>query len=463
MSNKIALIGGAGARTPLFIHGVAEAQAVLGTTELALFDLNRRNAETMAALGRKIVADQRAGIRVTVPRTIEEAIEGARFVVSSIRVGGIERRAADERIIIDNGYVGQETTGPGGLSMALRTIPVALEHARLVERLAPDAWIINFTNPAGLITRALRRHTGARVIGICDTPAELFHRTAWSLGLPFEELEFRYLGLNHLGFVREVLRGSQNLMERLLGDDQALLRLYPAPLFRPEMIRAMGLIPTEYLFFYYAAGVALANQRAAGASRGEEIARMNEALFGRLRLDLEAGDPAHAIASYKDYLNARNSSYMRLEGSAESALGRGKDEWDPFQGATGYHRIALEVMTAVVGEPRQVVVNVLNDGAIGDLDGNDVVEVPSLIDRHGPRPLAAGALPEVVKGLVLAVNEYERLAVRAAVEESFELAALALAVNPIVGQWEPAARILSALVESDPEHLGYLRGVQMAL
>ena len=457
MKNKVALIGGGGARTPLFIYGLAEAQPALETGELALFDIHRENAETMAALGRQIVAGQRAGFPVTVARTVEEAIEGARFVVSSIRVGGMEARARDERMVIDSGYAGQETTGAGGLAMALRTIPVALEHARLVELLAPDAWLINFTNPAGLITRALRTHTRARAIGICDTPAELFHRIAWATGAPFEELEFRYLGLNHLGFVRAVLHRGEDITKRLLADDHALMRLYPAPLFDPKMIRAMGLIPTEYLFFYFASSIALANQRAAGASRGEELARMNAGLFAHLR-----ERPAGAMEIYKDYLNARNASYMRLEGNAESALGRGSIDWDPFQGATGYHRIALEVMTAVAGAPREMVVNVVNDGAIQDLRDDDIVEVPSVVDPDGARPLPAGALPAIVKGLVLAVNEYERLTVRAAVEGSFDLACLALFANPIVGEWEPAVRMLGQLVDSDARSLGYLRGIEVA-
>jgi|SRR5579884_111961 len=450
MKNRMAVLGGGGARTPLLLHGIAEAQDILETGEIVLFDVDRRNAETMAALGREIVTG--AGIEVSAAPTVEQAVEGARFVVSSIRVGGIAARARDERIIIENGYVGQETTGPGGLAMALRTIPVALEHARLVERLAPDAWLINFTNPAGLITQALRQHTSARVVGICDTPAELFHRIAWSLGLPFEEMEFRYVGLNHLGFVREVLLRGEDITGRLFASDDALLRLYPARLFEPEMIRGLRLIPTEYLFFYYAAAIALRNQRAAGASRGEEIAQMNERLFERLR------GGRGALAAYKEYLNARNASYMRLEGNAESGLGQGTHDWDPFQGVTGYHRIAVEVMTALAGRPAEVVVNVTNDGAIADLPGEDVVEVASAVDASGVRPLPVGGLPDEVKGLVLAVKEYERLAIRAAVEQSFELACLALFTNPIVGEWAPAVRLMTALAESDPAHLGYLRG-----
>lgn len=454
---KIAVIGGGGARTPLLIHGLSAAQPDLNIGEIALYDTDPGRAAIMAALGREIARDNHTDIAVVTPARIEEAIEGAAFICSSIRVGGIEARARDERIIIEHGYAGQETTGAGGLAMALRTIPVALEHARLVERLAPEAWLINFTNPAGLITQALMSHTRVRVVGICDTPAEVFHRIAWSLGLPFEEMQFDYAGLNHLGWVRRVLWRGQDVTARLLADDEAIRRVYSAPLFPPELVRTLGLIPTEYLFFYYDANRAHDNQLRAGASRGEEILRMNEALFSRLRQAVDAGRGRDAVEIYKRYLNQRNASYMRLESEAQSGLKEEQHDWNPFEGATGYHRIAVDVITALHRvEGRMVVVNVRNRGAITDLPEDDVVEAPALIDINGPRPLATGALPDAVRGLVLSVKAYERLAIRASVEKSLELARLALLEYPIVAQWKPSVDLLDALVESDPRHLGYL-------
>ena len=247
-SRKISVIGGGGARTPLLVHGLAEAQDRLNIRELALFDVDRDRVSVIAELCREIAG---ARFPISTPPSVENAIEGSDFVISSIRVGGILARARDERIVIDQGYAGQETTGPGGLAMALRTIPVSLQHAHLVEALAPEAWLINFTNPAGMITQALVDHTQARVIGICDTPAELFHRIAWSLRQPFESLEFDYFGLNHLGWVRRVRQSGHDVTQQLLENDDLLRSLYPGDLFNPELIRALRLIPTEYLFFYY--------------------------------------------------------------------------------------------------------------------------------------------------------------------------------------------------------------------
>lgn len=444
--SKVTLIGGGGARTPLLLHGLAQAQSVLQVGELALYDVDHQAACIMADLGRQITK-----IRISAPETLEQAIEGARFVLSSIRVGGMAARARDERIIIDHGITGQETTGAGGLAMALRTVPVALAQAKVIESLAPEAWLINFTNPAGLITQALMTHTNVKVIGICDTPAEIFHRTAWSLGLPFEDMEFRYSGLNHLGWVQQVLLKGDDITAKLLADPEALQRIYPAPLFEPRLIQTLGLIPSEYLFFYYAKTRAHENQKAAGASRGEELVRLNKDLYARLQ-------GPDGLQAYKDYLNQRNASYMQLEARAGSAFDEGEHDWDPFEGATGYHRIALDVMTALSSdEPKKVVVNVHNHGAIDDLPPSDVVEVPCLISRKGPEPVHTGPLPDSVRGLVLSVKAFERLAIRAAVERSFDLAKLSLMVNPIVGEWKVAGEVLSALIASDPEHLGYLK------
>jgi len=456
---KITVLGGGGARTPLLIHGLASAQARIGVGEIVLYDIDCERAEIMAALCREIVRDNGVDVTIATAKRLEEAIEGAAFVCSSIRVGGIEARARDERLIIEHGYAGQETTGAGGLAMALRTIPVALEHARVIERLAPDAWLINFTNPAGLITQALTSHTNVRVVGICDTPAEVFHRIAWSLNLPFEEMQFDYAGLNHLGWVRRVLLRGHDITRRLLNDDEAIRRVYPTPLFDPAMIRALGLIPTEYLFFYYDGKRAYENQLQTGASRGEEILQMNRRLFALLGKDVHGGRTRPALETYKQYLNQRNASYMRLETQAHSGLIAEEHDWNPFEGATGYHRIAVDVITALTSvEPSVVVVNVRNRGAITDLGDDDVVEVPAVIDVNGPRPLATGALPDSVRGLVLAVKAYERLAIRAAIEQSLEQARLALLAYPIVGQWKPATELIEALVASDSLHLGYLLG-----
>ena len=440
---KVAILG-AGLRTPLLIHGLARAHPALSTGKLLLFDQDFARAELMSTLGKEIARD--SGMQILPTRRIEEAVEDCAFVVSSIRVGGMEARARDERIALEHGFAGQETTGPGGLAMALRTIPVALEHARLVGRLAPRAWIVNFTNPAGMMTQAIATHTSARVVGICDTPAELFFRIALALGEPPRDIECDYFGLNHLGWVRSVYCRGREVTHLLLEDDGKLASLYPSPLFDPNQIRAMKLIPTEYLFFYYSKARALRNQLAAQATRGEELLRLNATLLAGMSAAAAKGEVAAAIEMYKSYLNRRNSSYLRLEGAAESAFLQPEHDWNPFEGATGYHRIAVDVMCALSGaDAKRMVLNVPNRGAVAGLDPEDVVEIPCVVDSSGPRSLTVGALPDSVCSLVFSVKAYERLAIRAVVERSTELAILALSLNPIVGDWDEARKVLRNL------------------
>lgn len=440
---KVAIVG-AGLRTPLLIHGLTRARPDLDVDELVLFDRDFVRADLMAAMGQEIARG--SGMRIRATQRLEEAVEDCSFVVSSIRVGGMEARARDERISLEHGFAGQETTGPGGLAMAMRTIPVAIEHARLVERRAPRAWLINFTNPAGMVTQSISMHTNARVVGICDTPAELFFRIQLALGEPAEDVECAYFGLNHLGWVPSVRVRGTEVIDRLFAEDGKLESLYPSKLFDPELLRSMRLIPTEYLFFYYSKVRAMRNQLAARATRGEELVRLNAVLLADLAAKVADGQPDAALETYKKYLNQRNSSYLRLEGAAESAFLQPEHDWDPFEGATGYHRIAVDVMCALAGGgAKRIILNLPNRGAIEGLESADVVEIPCVVDQSGLRALPVAAVPEPARSLIFAVKEYERLAIRAAVDPSHGLAAMALTANPIVGDWDEARAVLADL------------------
>jgi 6-phospho-beta-glucosidase len=438
---KAAVIG-CGLRTPLLIHGLAHSG--LSLSRLVLYDLNHERAHLMTALGKAIAAGTR--MDVSSAADLADAVRDCSFVIGSIRVGEMGARARDERLSVECGFAGQETTGPAGFAMALRTVPVAIEHARLVEKLAPKAWIINFTNPAGLITQAISTHTGARVVGICDTPAELFFRISLGLREPLGDVESEYMGLNHLGWVRAIRVRGEDVTDRVLKDDGLLQSLYPSPLFSPTLIRSLRLIPTEYLFFYYRQRTAMKNQHAVAATRGEELLELNSRVMAELESHLKNGDPAGALRAYRAYLNRRNASYMRLEGDGTSAFQQPDFDWDPFEGATGYHRIAVETMSALdSSEPSSLVLNVRNQGAIDDLAPADVVEVPCKVDRSGPHPMYMGPLPEAVRGLTIAVKTYERLTIEAALGGERAQAVLALFTNPIVGDWDAAERFVSRI------------------
>jgi 6-phospho-beta-glucosidase len=443
---KVACIGGGGVRTPLVIFGINESARQLGADEVVLYDPDLERARIIVTLGEAVVEHNSGSLRVRAADSLEEAVEGADFVLSSIRVGGIAARTADEHTAIQHGYPGQETTGPAGVAMALRTVPVAVEQARAVRRLAPKSWLINFTNPAGLITQAILQRTGVRAVGICDTPSELLHRITVALGADPAQVRCEYIGLNHLGWVRKVQLCGEDVTDRILQDDRLLARLYSSPMFDAELIRSLRLIPTEYLYFYYCRTRALANQKVHGSTRGENIARMNEALFESLRRLIAQNDRRSALMAYMQYLNERSATYMQLESTGETALHQSALEEDPFRAANGYHRIALDVMKALrSAEPRRLIVNVLNQGAIACVGEDDVVEVPCSIGNGAITPEHCGRLPDAVRGLVLAVKEYERSAIEAALTGSKQLARKAMLLYPAIGEWEPSECLLRDL------------------
>lgn len=428
---KVAVIGGAGVRVPLLVNGLAGAG--LGIDEFALFDTDQARQQVIAGL-----AARRSGMaRVTTHRESRGAIEGARFVITSIRVGGIDARMHDERAALALGCIGQETVGPGGFAMAVRTIPVLQQYVREVVAHAPDAWVINFTNPAGLVTQALTRVEGARVVGICDTPTEVFQEIAHALDLPAEACRFDYVGLNHLGFIREVYWEGRPQLHRLWDDAERLARVYRTPLFPPERLRALRLLPTEYVFYYDDPARALANLQAAGQTRGGVIAALTHDLFR----DLASG-VADPVARYERYLADRSAGYMQLESGGHG----GHATPAPWAHLTGYDKIALNTMQAMVEHSRAIIpLNVLNRGNIPDLADDDVIEAPCVVDANGPQALHVGALPPQVRDLVRRVKQFERATIDAVDAGTTEALVEALALNPLVPSRDTAAALVATL------------------
>lgn len=428
---KIAVIGGAGVRVPLLVNGLAHAS--LGIDEFALYDPDGPRLRVIANL-----AARRAGAaRVTTYGRVAPAVDGARFVITSIRVGGIEARRRDEQAALAAGIVGQETVGPAGFAMAVRTIPPLVAHAREVMRLAPNAWIVNFTNPAGLVTQALIEETGARVVGICDTPMEGFQEIAHALGVPAAECRFDYIGLNHLGFVREVCWRGTPQLARLWNDPVALGGVYRTPLFSPARLRELGLLPTEYVFYYESPERAVANLRAAGETRGGVIARLTGELFA----DLSAGVP-DPVGRYERYLADRSAGYMQLEAGGV----RRQAAPAPWAHLTGYDKVALNTIQAMVHHTNAIIpLNVRNGGNIPELEDEDIIEAPCVVNANGPQPLHVGALPEQVRDLVLRVKAFERATIAAVRTGRRDALVDALALNPLVPTRAAAASLVGAL------------------
>jgi 6-phospho-beta-glucosidase len=427
---KIAVIGGAGVRTPLLAGGLTGSD--LPIDEIALYDIDQDRLATIGGLAGRMAAKG----RIVLSASLTDCVTGADFVFTSIRVGGIVQRIRDEMTALQHGIVGQETVGPAGFATAARTIPLMVEYARKISRLAPTAWIINFTNPAGMVTEAMRT-VSSRVIGICDTPTELFEEVAHALDLPSAGCFFDYFGLNHLGWLREVYSEGDAQLRRLWNNLERLRSIYKVPLFDPLFLRDLKLLPTEYVYYYEQPGRAFDSMRRAGQTRGQAIAELTDVLFDSLR-----APNADLVAIYHAYLFARSAGYMQIESGTAAAASRVAS----VSQLTGYDKIALSVVRAIHFNLNAVIpLNVENRGNIPSLMDRDVVEVPCLVNANGARPLHVGRIPDRVEPMLAQVKEYERLTVRAVLARSVDAAREALANNPLVPDRGTADRLIRDL------------------
>jgi 6-phospho-beta-glucosidase len=463
---KLTILGGGGMRMPAFVRAVLTGGAhqfdqicLLEPDELRRDTIGRLAVEIAAALGRPGT--------VTVTADVAEALTGADFLFSAIRVGGDRGRVIDEQVALRRGVVGQETTGPGGFAMAMRTIPVVLGYCEQLSKYAPDATLLNFTNPAGLITQAISNQGLVRAVGVCDTPGGTAGHLAAFLGAEAGSAAFGYSGLNHLGWITSARVDGRERIGELLDrfeELQAFDHRFAA--FDPSLVRRVGALPTEYVFYYYDPERYLRGVAAAGASRGEDVLRLNEELLGAIAKAFADGDVHDAWAVYAQLLGVRRDTYMRtdMQGSSGQDQARANRAAQPLPelGSTaigGYEGLALRVIDGLTGrKPGRVIVNLRNDGGvIGALDASDVVEVPADVSQAGLAPVPVPELPGPARALVEQVKEYERAAVQAAVTGDADLAAVALALHPLVPGSTVARELLADYREQHGRDLAYLR------
>lgn len=441
---KLVILGGGGFRVPLVYRALLADRTQGRVTELVLHDLD---SGRLAAIGR-VLAEQTQGVldapAVRTTTDLNEALRNADFVFSAIRVGGLAGRATDERVAVEQGVLGQETVGAGGIAYGLRTVPVALEIARKVAAMAPQAWVINFTNPAGLVTEAMTRHLGHRVIGICDSPVGLARRVARALRVDPDSAWPDYVGLNHLGWLRGLHVGGEDLLPRLLADPTALESFEEGKLFGADWLRAIGSIPNEYLHYYYFTRETVA----AGSSRGAFLLAQQDRFY--------AGEVS--LAGWERTRLEREATYM-AENRESSGAGE-RDSCDLDGG--GYERVALALMHAIANDRRTtLILNVPNGSTLSTLDREAVVEVPSLVDANGARPLSVAPLADHAAGLVTSVKAVDRAVLDAAVSGSRASALKAFALHPLVDSAAVARRLLDSYLDHHRE-LAYLAGESRA-
>ncbi|MFH7339700.1 6-phospho-beta-glucosidase [Streptomyces sp. KHY 26] len=444
---RLTILGGGGFRVPLVYGALLTDRGEGRVTEVVLHDLD---ADRLHAVSR-VLAEQAAGTpdapRVSTTTDLDEALGGADFVFSAIRVGGLSGRADDERIALAEGVLGQETVGAGGIAYGLRTVPVATDIARRVARLAPDAWVINFTNPAGLVTEAMSRHLGDRVIGICDSPVGLGRRLARVLGADPRDAFVDYVGLNHLGWVRGLRVAGRDELPRLLADPALLGSFEEGRLFGPDWLRSLGAIPNEYLHYYYFNRETVRAYQEAERTRGAFL-RDQQARFYEeaLRPDVSALDAWDRTRA------EREATYMSEN---RETAGAGEREAEDLSG--GYEKVALALMRAIARDERTtLILNVRNSGTLPTLDADAVVEVPCMVDANGAHPLATDPLPAHAAGLVGAVKAVEREVLSAAESASRATAVKAFALHPLVDSVNVAGRLTDGYIAAHPG-LAYLK------
>ena len=386
---------------------------------------------------------QAAGFKICCTTDARAALAGADFVITTFRVGGIASRVVDERVPLRHGVLGQETTGPGGFAMAMRTIPVLLDYIATIREVCPEAWLINFANPAGLLAEAATTAGGwTRTVGICDAPEGMRRVAAAIFGMSPDELYLDYFGLNHLGWVRAAFCQGQDLLPRFIATLRAAGNMPGLP-FDADLISALGMIPNEYLFYYYHSREAVDNLLRQDQTRGEQIAGWNALLFDELRTLRAAGDLPGMRRAHQTYLEQRGGSYMAAEtGQAHDLAGLDPAIVRALAGE-GYAGIALDLIEGLIGAvPRQMILNVPNVGAIHGMGDCNVVEIPAFVGRGMVRPLAVGDVPRGPLGLMQEVKAYEQLTIAAATEGSYAKAVQALALHPLVQDVAVAKAIL---------------------
>jgi 6-phospho-beta-glucosidase len=449
---------------PAFVRAVLAGQA--GTfDEVALFEPDAQRRETTCRLSVELAKALGREGTVTATADVEEAFTDADFVFSAIRVGGDQGRVIDEQVALSRGLVGQETTGPGGCAMALRTIPVVLEYSRVLKRCSPHATLINFTNPAGMITQALSLHGATRAVGVCDTPSGALERLGEFLGLG-SSFSFSYGGLNHLGWISSFSVDGEDRMDDLMARFEELQDFdHRFAAFDPALVRRLRAIPTEYVYYYYEPRRYVEGVARNGTSRGQDVLRLNEELLSGIGRAFAQGGVDEAWSAYSVLMGVRRDTYMRTDtqgASGQEAARAARTAEAPAhitdKAIGGYEGIAMRVIDGLTGgRTSRVIVNTRNGPTVPFLDPDDVVEVPTLVHAGGIEPLAIEELPRSARGLVTEVKEYERAVVDAAVSGDAGIAELALALHPLVPGVSVARDLLDEYRQRHGEHLAYLK------
>ncbi|WP_435080692.1 6-phospho-beta-glucosidase [Clavibacter michiganensis] len=446
---RLTILGGGGFRVPLVYSALLRDHEAGRVDHVALYDTDEVRLTAVA----RVLAEQAAAYAdapvITLHTDLDEALAGAAFVFSAIRVGGMAGRSCDERLGMAHGVIGQETVGYGGISYALRTLPVVMDLAERIRVQAPDAWVINFTNPAGVVTEAMSRVLGDRVIGICDSPIGLARRVLGALGVQGDDVVIDYAGLNHLGWLRGLRVDGRDVLPDLMARPDLIGTFEEGRLFGAEWVTELGAVPNEYLHYYYFKREVRHADQLAAQTRGAFLVEQQ----GRFYEQLEHRHDVSALALWERTRLDRETTYMAT--NRQSAGMGDRDEDDLVSG--GYEDVAIALMRGIAyDQSARLILNVRNRGTLAALDADAVVEVPCVVDASGAHPVAGTELPDFGVGLVTNAKYVERQTIEAGVGGSRAAAVRALAHHPLVDSVTVARSLLEDAMHAFPA-LSYLR------
>ncbi|MBQ8293116.1 MAG: 6-phospho-beta-glucosidase [Bacilli bacterium] len=419
---KICIIGAGSTYTPELVEGIINKRETLPVTELTFMDIDERKLNIVGGLCQRMI--EAAGLPCKTELVLNDyayALKGADFVLAQIRVGKLPARVKDEKIPLKHGLIGQETCGIGGMFKGLRTIPVMLKIVKLMEEYCPDAWLINFSNPSGMIAEALLNHTNVKMMGLCNVPINTIDGIKRNMNLPDAYIE--YMGLNHFAYITKIEANGKDYLQEALeaGLNSESMKNIPASGFSKEQVAAIGAIPTCYLEYYYFKDSKLNTLKNSEKTRGERCMEIEEEL-----------------------LEIYQNSELHVKPAQLSQ-----------RGGARYSEVAINLVNSIWNDTGDVqVVNVLNNGAIPFLKDTDAVEICAKIGKNGATPIpVTGVITDHMVEYISNVKAYERHAVKAAINGDKLEALRALVVNPLVGDFKTASACFDEMLEAHKEFL----------
>ncbi len=427
---KIAVIGGGSSYTPELIDGFIKRKDELSVKEIYLVDIEegKEKLNIVGNLARRMVEKAELNTKIVLTLDRKEAIKDADYVITQFRVGGLKSRARDESIPLKYNSLGQETTGAGGFAKALRTIPVIMDICKDIENLSPKAWLINFTNPAGLIAETVLRYTNIKAMGLCNVPVNMKNTTAKMFGVNPERIRMDFMGLNHLSWANKVyLDGidiTKEVVKKNLDEKSLNMQNIPNLQWDKDYLTHLNMLPSSYLRYYYMKDQMVKDQlkdkEEGKGTRAEQVMDIEKKLF----------------ELYNDEnLNVKPSELEK-------------------RGGAYYSEAAVSLISAIHNDKKEIhTVNVKNNGAISNLKDDVVIECNAIIDKTGATPMVVGEMPPTISGLVNHSKSYELLTAEAAITGDYSKALAALSANSFIPSVTIAKKLLNDILEANKEYL----------